>query len=244
VQHTIALGRELADYSAQRIGIPPGRLHTIYNGVDTALFHPAPRGREAIAGSPFNDPGLWLVGTVGRMQTVKAQPVLARAFVHLLQQQPALRERLRLVFVGDGPLRGECEAVLQQSGLAEMAWFAGERGDVPNVMRGLDCFVLPSLAEGISNTILEAMASGLPVVATSVGAAPELVVPEVTGLLVEPGRPEALAAALGEMSKDPLRAKRMGQAAAGRATEKFSLSSMVRAYEAVYSVLVRPQETT
>ena len=88
----------------------------------------------------------------------------------------SLRERLRLVMVGDGPLRAEAQAVLDAAGVGDLAWLPGERADVPDVMRGLDCFVLPSLAEGISNTILEAMASGLPVLATAVGGNAELVV--------------------------------------------------------------------
>ena len=110
-----------------------------------------------------------IVGTVGRMQQVKDQPMLVRAFVQALQWQPALRDRLRLVLVGDGPLKAQCEALLADAGMTALAWLPGERQDVADVMRGLDCFALPSLAEGISNTILEAMASGLPVVATDVG---------------------------------------------------------------------------
>ena len=244
VQHTIALGRELADYSAQRIGIPPGRLHTIYNGVDTTRFHPAPDGRRApLAGSPFNDPALWVAGTVGRMQTVKAQPVLARAFVQALQQQPALRQRLRLVLVGVGPLRAECEAVLQAAGVADLAWFAGERGDVPDVMRGLDSFVLPSLAEGISNTILEAMASGLPVLATAVGANGELVLPGTTGHLVPPGDAGALADGLCQLAQDAAGAAALGRAGRQRVEQRFSLGSMVAAYESVYQrVLKAPHQ--
>jgi sugar transferase (PEP-CTERM/EpsH1 system associated) len=244
VHHTIALGRELADYSAQRIGVPPGRLHTIYNGVDTGRFHPTPDGRRApLAGSPFNDPALWVVGTVGRMQTVKAQPVLARAFVLALQQQPTLRDRLRLVLVGDGPLRDECESVLRQAGVAELAWFAGERGDVPDVMRGLDCFVLPSLAEGISNTILEAMASGLPVLATAVGANRELVVPGATGRLVPPGDAGALAEGLVQMAQDAEVMAAQGRGGRQRVEQRFSLGSMVAAYENVYQrVLKAPRQ--
>jgi sugar transferase (PEP-CTERM/EpsH1 system associated) len=244
VRHTIALGRELADYSAQRIGIPPARLHTVYNGVDTERFSPAPDGlRAPLSGSPFNDPSLWLVGTVGRMQTVKAQPVLARAFVQALKQRPELRERLRLVMVGDGPLRGECEAVLGEAGMAGLAWFAGERGDVPDVMRGLDCFVLPSLAEGISNTILEAMASGLPVLATAVGANGELVVPGATGRLVPPGDAGALAEGLVQIARDAAGAAALGRAGRHRVEQQFSLGSMVAAYESVYQrVLMAPRQ--
>ena len=78
----------------------------IYNGVDATRFHPAPL-RQNIPGCPFNDAGLWLVGTVGRMQTVKDQTNLAHAFVHALKTAPELRDRLRLVMIGDGPLRQE-----------------------------------------------------------------------------------------------------------------------------------------
>lgn len=243
VQHTIALGRELADYCTQRIGTPHGRLHTIHNGVDTDRFHPAPAGRQPLSGSPFNDPGLWLVGTVGRMQTVKAQPVLVRAFVQALRQQPALRQRLRLVLVGDGPLRAECEAVLSQAGMSELAWFAGERADMPDVMRGLDCFVLPSLAEGSSNTILEAMASGLPVLATTVGANAELVVPGTTGRLVAPGDTDALAEGLAQLAQSAACVARLGRAGRQRVEQRFSLGSMVAAYESVYQrVLKTPRQ--
>lgn len=234
VQHTIALGRELATYCRERIGIPAERLHTIYNGVDTERFHPATGGRAPIAGSPFNDPKLWLVGTVGRMQTVKAQPVLARAFVQALSEAPALRERLRLVLVGDGPLRAECEQVLRQGNMADLAWFVGERDDVPQLMRGLDAFVLPSLAEGISNTILEAMATGLPVLATAVGANAELVAPGDTGDTVPPGDVSALAAALRRLAQDPVRAAALGKAGRERVLHHFSLAAMVAAYDAVY----------
>jgi sugar transferase (PEP-CTERM/EpsH1 system associated) len=243
VHQTIALGRELSEYCRLRVRIPPGRLHTIYNGVDTERFKPSPRGRVPIAGSPFNDPGLWVVGTVGRMQTVKAQPMLARAFAQALTGAPDLRERLRLVLVGDGPLRAECETVLRDAGISDLAWFAGERADIPDVMRGLDCFVLPSLAEGISNTILEAMATGLPVIATSVGATPELVLPNSTGLLVDPGHAGALADALVWLANNPTKARELGQSGARRVAEDFSLARMVCDYESVYIKVASARET-
>jgi sugar transferase (PEP-CTERM/EpsH1 system associated) len=235
VQHTIALGRELADYSALRIGVLSSRLHIIYNGVDTDRFHPSPKGvRAPLAGSPFNDPSLWLVGTVGRMQTVKAQPILARAFVQAVRDFPEVRERLRLVLVGEGPLRAECEDVLAGAGMSGLAWFTGERNDVADILRGLDCFVLPSLAEGISNTILEAMASGLPVVATRVGANAELVLHGETGVLVSPRSAEELAASVWTLARSPHEARRMGQCGRRRVEEEFSLDMMVRSYERVY----------
>lgn len=234
VQQTIALGQDLARYAHQAVGVPRERLHTVYNGVDTTRFSPAAAGRLPLDGSPFNAPGLWLAGAVGRMQTVKAQPLLARAFVRALALQPALRERLRLVLVGDGPLRAECAAVLAEAGLESLTWMPGERSDVPDVMRALDCFVLPSLAEGISNTILEAMASGLPVLATAVGANGELVLDGHSGRLVPAGDVEALAAGLVAMATDPVSSAAMGRVGRERVEQRFSLPAMVEAYDGIY----------
>jgi sugar transferase (PEP-CTERM/EpsH1 system associated) len=239
-QHQIALGQELASYTRHKIGVPPERLHAIYNGVDTTRFTPAADGlRQPIEGSPFNDPALWLLGTVGRMLTVKAQPLLVQAFVQALQQQPSLRERARLVLVGDGPLRAECEALLRAAGLAELAWFAGERADVPDVMRGLDAFALPSLAEGISNTILEAMASGLPVLATRAGANAELVADGRTGLVVPAGDVPALALGIARLAQDVAAASAMGREGRGAVERRFSLQAMVLAYQGVYEQVLQ-----
>jgi sugar transferase (PEP-CTERM/EpsH1 system associated) len=238
VQRTIALGQEIARYERERVGVAADRLHTIYNGVDTVRFSPA-AGRQPISGSPFNDPRLWLVGTVGRMMTVKAQPVLAEAFVLALSQRPALRNSLRLVLVGDGPLRARCEQILADAGMTDLAWFAGERADVPDVMRGLNCFVLPSLVEGISNTILEAMASALPVLATRVGANPELVEDGVSGRVVPAGDASALAEALQALAADPQASVALGQAGRESVERRFSLQAMVSAYEGVYEQVLQ-----
>ena len=147
----------------------------IYNGVDALRFRPAEAAASAIEGCPFRDPGFWLVGTVGRMEPVKDPLNLVRAFIQALQLAPSKRERMRLLLVGDGALYSEARAMLAGAGIADLAWLPGERNDVPDILRGLDCFVLPSLGEGISNTILEAMATGLPVIATNVGGNGELV---------------------------------------------------------------------
>ena len=241
VHQYVALSRDLGGYLTDRCGIKESRIAQIYNGVDTLLFTPSTGARPAIAGCPFVDAQHWLVGTVGRMQTVKDQTLLARAFVGAVAQQPALRERLRLVMVGGGPLRDECLAILNTGGVGDLAWLPGERADVPDVMRGLDCFVLPSKAEGISNTILEAMACGLPVVATDVGGNAELVDAGRTGCLVPAGDVEQLAAALISVATDPETARKWGQAGRERVERRFSLQSMVAAYQRVYDdVLSRP----
>ncbi len=234
VHHYVALSRDLASYLEHQVGISPARLTQVYNGVDAVRFSPCGDERASPAGSPFADPGLWVVGTVGRMQVVKHQTLLARAFVLALQQQPALQNRMRLVLVGEGPLRALAQAALTEGGVVDLAWLPGERADVPTVMRGLDAFVLPSLAEGISNTILEAMACGLPVIATDVGGNAELVRHGQTGLVIPPDDVQAMAQALCILANQPQEARRMGVAGRAIIEQHFSLQAMVAAYQQLY----------
>lgn len=244
VQHYFALSRDLASYLIDKVGVPPSRVTQVYNGVDAQRFRPAEAGlAPAITGCPFRAPAHWIVGTVGRMQAVKDQLLLARAFAQVLQDQPALRERLRLVMVGEGPLRAQALAVLQTAGVADLAWLPGERADVPEVMRGLHGFVLPSLAEGISNTILEAMASGLPVIATAVGGNADLVDHGRSGEIVPPGDVAAMAGALRRLAADPARAAAMGRAGRADAEQKFSMQAMVAAYQGRYDAALRAART-
>lgn len=239
VTRYVALSQDLAAYLGGRVGIAPGRIAQIYNGVDAQRFHPRDGEGTAPAGWPFAA-GSFVVGTVGRMQTVKHQVLLAHAFVRALALAPELRTRLRLALVGDGPLRAECAQLLQQSGTAELAWLPGERADVPDLMRHFDAFALPSLGEGISNTILEAMASGLPVLATAVGGNPELVTEGVTGRLVPSDDVEAMATALLALARDPARAAAMGRAGRADAERRFSLQAMVAGYQRLYEQALNP----
>jgi len=239
VTHYVAVSPDLERYLQERVGVPATRIDQIWNGVDTVGFRPAVSGRVPIAGCPFSDPALWLVGTVGRMEQVKDQTNLARAFVHALRLHPEARARMRLVMVGDGGLRSRVEAILDEGGARALAWVPGERADIPSLLQGLDCFVLPSLAEGVSNTILEAMASGLPVVATRVGANAQLVDDGLTGALVSAADSDALARAIIAYFDDPATAKRHGRAGRQRAESRFSLERMVERYHRLYSELVR-----
>jgi sugar transferase (PEP-CTERM/EpsH1 system associated) len=241
VHRYVALSRDLERYLVQRVGISGRRISQVYNGVDTERFAPDAQGLRAISGCPFVPGTHWLIGTVGRMQGVKHQSLLAHAFVRALTEQPALRERTRLVMVGDGPLRAECQQILQAAQMSDLAWLPGERSDVADVMRGLNCFVLPSLAEGISNTILEAMASALPVVATDVGGSAELVEHGRSGLVVPSGDVSALCAALLQLAAQPVLAQSMGQAGRALALERYSLDAMVAAYQKIYDLQQTPR---
>jgi sugar transferase (PEP-CTERM/EpsH1 system associated) len=234
VHHYVALSRDLADYLVQKTSVSQEKITQIYNGVDTNRFCPAAAGPQPISGCPFNPAQHWLVGTVGRMQTVKDQTMLAQAFVQALASAPKLKEKLRLVMVGEGPLRVQAQAVLEQAGVGSMAWLPGERGDVADIMRGLHAFALPSLGEGISNTILEAMASALPVVATDVGGNADLVLHGQTGFITPPADPQAMARQLVALACNPGQAQSMGQAGRQRVLSNFSMQAMVSTYQRVY----------
>lgn len=231
VTQYIALSRELENYLTTRVGIGKQRVHVFCNGVDATRFHPAAGARQRLDGSPFNDPALCVVGTVGRLQAVKDQVGLVKAFGLIADRAP----NLRLAIVGEGGMRGAIETAVRDSGLASKVWLAGERADVPDVMRSFDIFTLPSIAEGISNTVLEAMASGLPVVATAVGGTPELVRDGETGSLVPAAAPQLLADALLALATDPARIKAQGLASRRRIEADFSLDAMVARYGSLYS---------
>jgi sugar transferase (PEP-CTERM/EpsH1 system associated) len=186
VTRYVALSRHLEDYLEHQAGTPAARVSQVYNGVDTERFRPFAVSRPPIRDCPFGNPTLWLVGSVGRMEAVKDPCNLARAFVRANALDPGATRHWRLVMVGDGALRAAIEKLLVDHDLRDRAWLPGERGDVAEILRGLDCFVLPSLAEGISNTILEALATGLPVIATAVGGNGELIESGTNGTLVPP----------------------------------------------------------
>jgi sugar transferase (PEP-CTERM/EpsH1 system associated) len=237
IDRFIALSRGLERYLTERVGVDPNKIDRICNGVDTDRFRP--RSSEESADSPFPWSGVGstdpvVIGTVGRMEEVKDPLTLVAAFARLKALRPDVHARTRLVMVGNGSLRPRVEEELRNAGLAERAWLPGPRDDVPRVLRGLDLFVLPSLAEGISNTILEAMASGVPVVATNVGGNGELVENETTGVLVPPSDPDAMAHAFAAYVEHEDRRRTHGRAARKRALSEFSMNRMVEAYLSVY----------
>jgi sugar transferase (PEP-CTERM/EpsH1 system associated) len=195
----------------------------IYNGVDPEVCRPGP-GAEIRAG--LNLPAeAFVVGTVGRLDPIKDHPTLFQAFERLCEHRP----NAFLLVVGEGPERARLQALA-----GERIRLLGDRCDVPELMRALDVFVLPSRNEGISNTLLEAMATGLPVIATRVGGNPELVEDGWTGTLVPPHDAAALASAMQRYLLDSEHARACGQRARCAVQARFDVASMVRGYEAVY----------
>jgi sugar transferase (PEP-CTERM/EpsH1 system associated) len=242
IERYVAVSAHTAHWLEETIGVRANQIEHIANGVDTAAFRPLDSGRRTIPEAPFKASDV-VIGTVGRMQPVKDQATLIRAFIALRAERPDIAECAKLMLIGDGPLRGELLGLLLQAGAGEHVWAPGSRGDVAHMLQGMDVFVLPSLNEGMSNAILEAMASGLPIVATDVGGNAELVEPERTGVLTAPGDVGALAQALKTYLEDPERRRNHGQAARRRALREFSLDVMVSRYLALYDGIVGLQRT-
>lgn len=207
----------------------PRRLSTILNGVDLNQFKPAV-DQVAVRrqlGLPAESP---IVGTVARLSPEKDQGTLLRAFQLLLRAQP----EAHLVLVGDGAMRAELEGLAQEFDLGGRAHFLGERQDIPALLQAMDVFCLPSLTEGTSLTLLEAMATALPIVATAVGGNPEVVSDQVSGLLVPPGEPQQLADALLWVLQDGVLARHFGEAGREIVERRYSMESMVERYAGIY----------
>jgi colanic acid/amylovoran biosynthesis glycosyltransferase len=189
------------------------KLQVVHCGVDLEAFPPV--GREASAG--------FSILSVGRLVAVKGYGVLVEAVASLV----AADLDARLTLVGDGPQRGALEAFVSQRGLSDRVRFAGRVGqdEIGAYYRAADVFCLPSFAEGVPVVLMEAMASGLPVVSTRVNGIPELVEDGVSGLLVAPGRSDLLAAALRELAEDPAHRAELGQAGRARVAEAFEVDA-------------------
>ena len=231
VDQFVTVSRDLGRWLVEDIGISGHKVMSICNGVDTERFSPG--GRQAARAALGIGPESIVVGTVGRLDPVKDHVGLLQAFSQLAADPRAL-----LVIVGDGPTRATLAATAAGLGLGGRVRLLGERDDVPAVLTGFDIFVLSSIAEGMSNAILEAMATGLPVVATRVGGNPELVADGSSGFLVEPGSPAALADALRRYLGDPGLLARHGRAARELAQAEFSLERMVGEYGQLYGRLL------
>ena len=238
IHRYITVSRDLESWLREVVGIPGERVKQIYNGVDRETFHPRAGLRPGLLPAGFLPEGGLVIGSVGRLVEVKDQRTLLRALGTLFERRPALRREVRLVLVGDGPLRGDLAQQAAQLGIVDQLWLAGDRDDVADLLREMDVFVLPSLAEGISNTVLEAMASGLPVLATATGGNPELVEDGVNGRLFAVGDADALAEQLAELIADPARRRAMGERSRLRVDTQFNWPRAVEAYLSVYDSLM------
>ena len=237
VGHYIAGSAEQERWLIEQVGAEPSRVSHISNGVDSLEFHPRLGPHAAVGPEGFMRDDAFVIGSVGRMDAAKNDTTLVEAFLRLISSPHASHTRLRLLIVGDGPMRAECQAMLERAGAGARAWLPGARLDTARLMRAMDLMVLPAPAEGSGNVLLEAMATGLPVVATAAGVHKELVQPGLTGILVPPLSPDVMAAAIADYCRIPEMGARHGARARGQVIAHHSLPAMARSYLAVYDAL-------
>ena len=238
VDRFITVSQDLQAWLIDDVGIPARKIVQIYNGVDTGKFTPRPHIQDTPAAIEPESATVVHIGTVGRLAAIKDQATLLKATHQFLQAQPGLRSFIKVTLVGDGPLMPELKQLATALHLDDIVTMAGNRDDIPQLLQQFDVFVLPSLGEGVSNTILEAMASGLPIIATAVGGNGELVSNGVNGLLTPAGDINALANALVDLVTDTQKRQAMGRASLGLVASGFSWSRTVEQYQAVYDSLI------
>lgn len=235
VDRFIPVSEDLSRWLGGVVRIPAAKTLFIKNGVDTDTYGP---GGTPAADSPWTQDDI-VIGTVARIQDVKNHRALVAAFAQLRERLPVLAPRLKLSIVGDGPLLPAVREQVAALGLQDAVWLPGARADIAALLHTFSVFALPSLAEGTPVSMLEAMACGLPVVASRVGGIPEVVDEGVQGLLVPVGDVDALTDALARYAQDAGLRAAHGGAGRARVEERFSLRAMVTAYGALYDGLCR-----
>lgn len=231
VDRFVAVSRDLRDWLGETVGVAPGKLVCIHNGIATEDYQADERTRFSARQRAGIPPDAFVVGTVARLDPVKGQNWLIKAFARLDSE---LGRESRLLIVGDGPERARLEALIGDLGLGSRVQLTGTRDDVPELLAAFDLFALPSRNEGVSIAILEAMANGLPVVATRVGGNPEVVRDGETGQLVAVGDVAALSAAFARYRDDPELRRRHGEAGRLLQQAEFSRAGMVERYRRLY----------
>ncbi|MGE5384599.1 MAG: TIGR03088 family PEP-CTERM/XrtA system glycosyltransferase [Betaproteobacteria bacterium] len=234
VNHFVAVSVQLRDYLRDHIGVAARRLHLIPNGVDTACFRPRRKGEAPPQGYPFSHDEHWVIGTVGRLEPIKNQMLLAEAFVRLVERLGPAGAPLRLAIIGEGPLAVPVRRRLEEAGLGDRLWLPGTRNDIPEVLRAIDCFVLPSLAEGTSCTLQEAMATSIPIIATDVGGNRQLLGEGAYGVLVPSGDPERLSNILAGMFARRAEASPVPAAARQCVEREYAVEVVMQRYRTLF----------
>jgi glycosyltransferase involved in cell wall biosynthesis len=226
----VAVGEEIRDFLVDQVHLASPRVALIRNGIDLSRYRPGHREARERFGLPTAQ--RW-IGQIARLEEEKDQATLLRAFAVVRDRHPDAR----LVIVGDGSLRGALEDLARTLGVEPWVSFLGARSDVADLLPELDVFVLSSIREGLPLALLEAMACGVPVVATAIGNVPRVVRDGENGDLVAPADSRALAAAICRMLESPDRAESLGAAARAWVAAEYSLDATVRRYQELYDEL-------
>lgn len=230
----VGVGQAVREALIANEGLPAERVGVIYNGIDLAPFTGADPDRAAVRQELGVGPGELLLLQVARLDYLKDHATAVRTLELVIRRRP----EARLVLVGEGPERAAIEELVRQKGLTNSIRLLGLRGDVARLLRGADLFLLTSISEGIPLTVIEAMAAGLPVVATGVGGVPEVVQDGRTGLLAPAGDAAALAEHIDRLADEPSRQTEMGQLGRDRALALFSEERMHAEYRRLYEEML------
>ncbi len=225
----IAVSSDLGKWLVGIVGVKENKVVTIINGVDTELFFPAENKMESKTALGFL-PDEIIIGAVGRLDPVKDYTTLIKAFANIANSY----KKIKLMIIGHGPEEDKLRKCVEHTGIKDRVVFFGRKNNINELLKAMDIYVLPSVAEGISNTILEASASGLPVIATNAGGNPELVIDKETGFLFLPGDVDGLTVLLENYVDDSNLMAIHGKAGRQRMVEGFSLDGMIRSYENLY----------
>jgi len=222
----VAVSEDVAKVGREVENVPAGKIRTIINGVELAPYLKLDRVEKEAGETVF--------GHVGRLSPVKNQKLLLDAFARVCEQLPTVR----LSIAGDGPMKAELEERARDLGIASQDSFLGYRSDIATVMSEFDVFLLSSVSEGTPLVVIEAMAAGLPVIATAVGGLPEMISDQETGVLVPTQDVEAMATQMLELANHSGRRIQLGVRGRQLATTEYSLQRMLRDYDEVYEGLV------
>jgi glycosyltransferase involved in cell wall biosynthesis len=229
-KRVIAVSTPIERRLIEHDGVPPNLVTLIPNAVTPASDEP-PDPAGALPDGGLEHP---LIGVVARLQPEKGVATFLKAAVRVSEVSP----QARFLVVGDGPLRGELLDLAEHLGLSERVRFLGYRSDSRALMELMDVLVVPSLTEGSPLIVLEAMAAGVPLVASAVGGIPDQVRHGREGILVPPDDPDALGEALGALLQDPAYARRLGEAGCRRTQNEFSHETLVRRIEGIYRAAI------
>ena len=231
VDRVVAVSREVGEFCITHIGLPVQKMVVIHNGVDIPTL-PLDAREQARLELGLSQDAL-VCGAVSRLELVKGIDDLILAFAQVGTALAA-----HLVIVGDGPERRHLEQVVQELGVTDRVIWVGYSANIPSLLSAFDIFVQPSLHEGLPNTVLEAMAAGLPVIATRVGGTPEMVLNGETGMLVPKSDPDSLADAITPLLGNPEARESMGRAGRQRVQQHFTVEEMVQKTEQLYEELL------
>jgi len=230
----VAVSEETAAFARKRREVDERKLRVIPSGIELGRFHPDPAAREGVRRELGIAADAWVIGTVGRIAVEKNQALLVRAMA------PLLGPRVRLVIAGDWPLLPALTELTGMLGVAGFVHLLGVRRDVPEILNALDVFVMSSDTEGLPLVVLEAMATSLPVVSTSVGGIPNVLDEGQTGFLVPAGDEAALRDRVGRLHRDPAESRACGARARSAAVTRFSAERMQREYLELYARVLSP----